>query len=982
MWVNIIIITKGCFEERSKALPMGFAQLFSLWLLLSPIVGQAVESNQSKDSFEGPFHFAVSLHSQGEFELAFRGYTKALAISRQERSIFKEGKCLLRLGILSWDIGDIQGAAGYFKAAKSAFALIGDRLSQAFCKRCLEIVHLYNKGKADRDANLNYLSLKSFEQASHLGRELGLLGFELKSLRQMGLTYWQLGEYNLFLTCNQRGLEIADRINHGIEKGRCLNNIGVYYQKQNEYSFSLAFFEQALILIKKVDDPITEAECLSNIGVLYRDLGNYAKALSYLSEALEIDKATRDVRSVSTDLDNIGSTYLRRGLDSHNKQDLLQALNVFFSCLSLRNIEKTSLLVRFSALNNIGIIKSEFAEHLKAREYFNEALEFVIKGNFVLEKCYILNNIAASYFYETKIDLAIEYYKKALELGSSNALENAVMESCLGMGQCYEAKKETSNALLFYKRSIDAMEQVRGRISSEYFKIGFARNKMNAYQRVLKILSDAYFKNPTMTMLEEIFQFIEKAKARAFIEGISEARNNGKAEIKLSLKEREQIISKKIDELSHKLSSLNLTKREREKLNVEIEGEEEKYFRLISEIRNDAHSAGSNTQRKMPNISQVRSQLIDDYTGLLEYYLSDDRSYLVYISRKTARLYELAKRNEIGDSLRAYIKMIESNSHNNAVRIAAAIRIGEEILPLAGEREFKELEAVIIIPDGILHYLPFETLPVNKKEPFAYLIEDLAISYCSSASSLFVLKRPRELNAPAKELLALGGALYGDEDGQTDNHGITLKTALWQQYYNEGYKFTPLPFSKKEVLEIGKLFRKTEKSILIGNEATEGAIKNLPLGIYRLIHFACHGFLDEKYPFRSSLVLSYSGQQGDDGFLQMREIYNLEINADLVVLSACQTGSGVLERAEGPIGLTRSFFYAGARSVISSLWPINDKATVLFMREFYSFLLQGHSTTKALQLAKNRMLRSPWSRPFYWAGFVLSGDPMAVALGK
>jgi CHAT domain-containing protein/Tfp pilus assembly protein PilF len=961
---------------------VGLPLFFSLGLLFSPIVDQAVVSKQSQTSFDKSFHYAVSLHSQGELELAFRALTKALAISRQERATYKEGRCLLRLGILSWDIGNMPDSSSYFNAAKTAFDRIGDRLSHEFCARCLEIARLYKKGKVDRDANLNYSSLQSFEQAIRLGRELGLPGFELKCLRQKGLTYWQLGEFNLYLACNQRGLEIADSINHKIEKGRCLNNIGVYYQKQNEYSLSLAFFERALSFLKKVDDQTTEAECLSNIGVLYRDLGNYPKALNYLSDALELDKTAGEVSSVSADLDNIGSTYLRRGLDSNNEQDLLRALDVFYSCLSLRDIEKTSPIIRFSALNNIGIIKCELTEHLKAREYFSRALDFATKGNFILEKCNILNNIATSYFNEKRIDLAMEYYLKALEIGSANTIENAVMESCLGLGQCYEAAKEPSNALLFYKRSIEVMEQVRGRISSEYFKIGFARNKMNAYQRVLKILSDAYFDTPTMTLLEEIYQFIEKAKARAFFEGISEARANRKPEIKLSLKEKEQVISQKIDELSHKLTSLNLTEREREKMNMELEGEEEKYFRLISEIRTDASSAGSGTQRNAFNISQVRSQLIDDHTGLLEYFLGDDRSYLVYVSRKTARLYKLTKRNEITDSLRAYIKMLESNSRNNAVGFAAAKRIAGEIFPLAGEREIKGLKAIIIIPDGILHYLPFETLPAINKGDGAYLIEDLAMSYCQSVSSLFVLKRPREQSVPRKELLALGAPINGYEGGQIENNDYTIKIALRQQYYDEGYKFSPLPFSKKEVSEIGKLFPRTKRNILIGKDASEGAIKSLPLDIYRLIHFACHGFLDEKYPFRSSLVLTPSDQQGEDGFLQMREIYNLKINADLVVLSACQTGNGFLERAEGPIGLTRPFFYAGARSVISSLWPINDKATVSFMKEFYGFLVQGHSTAKALQLTKKRMLRSAWSRPFYWASFILSGDPAAVSFGK
>jgi CHAT domain-containing protein len=973
----MILNKKDFLDERRRSLPVGFPLVFSIWLIFSPLNNYAIESNKSELSFSRSFYRAVSLYFQGESNLAFQAFTTLLAVSRHDHAAYNEGRCLLRLGILSWDIGKIRDASSYFSAAKNTFKLIGDRLSYKFCTRCLEIVGFYNKGKEERSENSFYSSLKSFEQAISLGRELGLQGFELKCLRQKGLTYRQLGDLSQFFACNQQGLELADRLNNKIEKSRFLNNIGVYYQEQNEYSLSLTCFFGALSIMNEVDDQTIKAECLSNIGILYRDFGDYSKALGYLSKALKLDEATGDVTSISTDTENIGAIYLRRGLDTHNKQDLLKALDIFSNCLSFRNIDKSSLIIRISALNNIGIIKSELSEYFNARDYFAKALEFVRRGNYNLEECNILSNIGATYFYEGRIDLALRYYRKCLEIGSLYSIENAVIESCLGMGQCYEAAKRPSEALLFYKRSISAMEQVRGRISSEYLKIGFARNKMNAYHRVIKVLSDSYFENPTMTLLEEIFCFIEKAKARAFYEDVSKADAKKKPLKNLSMKKNEKGTSQINYGIMHKLNSLNQTGQDKEMLYIDLEMEDE--YRFNSELRTDSCYAVSTEQQGYFDISQVRSQIIDEKTGIIEYFLADDRSYLIYITRKKAELYKLMNRNNIIDSIRAYNKMIESSTCNSAMGIAAAKRITREILPFAVEGELSRLKAIIVIPDGILHYLPFETLVTNDKEYFSYLIEDLAISYCPSVSSLVVLRRPRERSVQKKELLALGGAIYRDMDEKNLGNEYNLKTALRKQYQDEGYKLMPLPFSKEEVLEIGELFPKNEKSILIGKDASEEAFKSQPLGIYRLIHFACHGILDEKYPFRSALALSLSNQQGDDGFLQMKEIYNLEINADLVVLSACQTGKGALERTEGPIGLTRSFFHAGARSVISSLWPISDKATVFFMKEFYRFLLKGYSGAKALQLTKIRMLRSAWFRPFYWASFILSGDPIVVS---
>jgi CHAT domain-containing protein len=152
-------------------------------------------------------------------------------------------------------------------------------------------------------------------------------------------------------------------------------------------------------------------------------------------------------------------------------------------------------------------------------------------------------------------------------------------------------------------------------------------------------------------------------------------------------------------------------------------------------------------------------------------------------------------------------------------------------------------------------------------------------------------------------------------------------------------------------------------------------MKTLQLQDYRIIHIACHGLLDEDRPLRSALVLSLDSGQANDGFLEMREIYGLSTSADLIVLSACRTARGLLEHAEGPMGISRSFFFTGARSVLASLWTINDKPAVFFMREFYRSYLAGHTAKEALRLAKRMLIRSSWSHPYYWASFVLIGDP-------
>ena len=154
----------------------------------------------------------------------------------------------------------------------------------------------------------------------------------------------------------------------------------------------------------------------------------------------------------------------------------------------------------------------------------------------------------------------------------------------------------------------------------------------------------------------------------------------------------------------------------------------------------------------------------------------------------------------------------------------------------------------------------------------------------------------------------------------------------------------------------------------------EEILKKISLNDYKIIHFATHGLLDEDVVGRSGLVLTLDNDSQEDGFFQVREIYNSRLNADLVVLSACQTGKGKLEKGEGVSGLSRAFLFAGAESVVVSLWNINDKSTALFMSHFYKYLVRGESKAEALRQAKLKMIQSKYSHPYHWAAFVLVGD--------
>jgi CHAT domain-containing protein len=282
--------------------------------------------------------------------------------------------------------------------------------------------------------------------------------------------------------------------------------------------------------------------------------------------------------------------------------------------------------------------------------------------------------------------------------------------------------------------------------------------------------------------------------------------------------------------------------------------------------------------------------------------------------------------------------------------------------------DFLETNAeLIIVPDGILHYLPFELLVTGYKDGRPkYLIEKFPVAYSSSASVL--APQLRKSGRAGKSLLA-----FGNPSHTNMNKGILewvsdldpLKLIL------RGEKFEPLPNSEFEVKSISCNFENS--NVYIGENATESRFKE-SAGDYRFIHLAAHYLSSNDQPMYSKIVMAKS--EKDDGLLQTYEIYNLRLNADLVVLSGCNTGLGKLSRGEGLIGMSRAFLHAGVPSVVVSLWPVEDASTAEFMNNFYICLKKGMSKSRALQQAKIKMLESADIKqdPFYWSPFVLIGD--------
>lgn len=935
--------------------------------------GAIDQDNPNHEKFNSSFQAGEKHLKDGQFKEALESFQASLNFAKTGGHEQGEVECYKNIGLIFWNLGQLDKSKEFYSQAQLFAEKYGLETANKEIFLFNKIFRLYTEGKTSRASNDYEESIYSFQKAVDLARDNHNKHHELKCLRQMSLTYWELNDLQTFHKLNERCLKIAMGLNHRREIGRAFNNIGLYFWKANEYSKALSYYQEALNFARELNDKAEISACFNNIGVVFKELGCYTKALAYTEKAIRIDKELSNEVFLSVGLNNLGVISHRQAMFSGVDEDFFKSLNYFEDSLELAR-EMKDLRTEVRALNNIGNVYLDLGKYNNALMYLKRGL---LRSELASDEealSMILNNIGRANISLKMINDAERSFYKAFDLGKKLNRGEILWEACFGLGQCYELKEEYLNAVFYYKMAIRVIDRIRSQIAVDTYKSSFARNKYKVYESLIRLLFKLQ-RNKNTEDLREIFHVVESAKARAFLESLGESKTNIREKLTPELKEQEEAISNKISLAIRKLTSEELSGNQRKNLLQELKKAEDDYTLLMQKIRIGVPELANIVAPVPCRLEDVQDQIIDHKTAVIEYFLGEKESYVFFVTKKKIWFHSLPGRNEIWRSLKAYLKVLATRPEKKFQGYKASMRIGKELLSPEFWNIPDSIENLIVIPDGVLYYLPFETLILDigkAKASDNFLISKYKISYAPSASSLLFLTKETNRNY-SKDLLALGNPAY-TWNGQANNKNIIPSEILKEVYQNEGFDLASLPYSEREVIEISRFFRKTELEIYLNHSASEKNIKNLSLDGYQILHFACHAILDEKLPFRSALVLSKEDSLDEDGFLQVSEIYNLRMAADLVILSACQTGRGRLEKGEGVLGLPRIFFYSGARSVVSTLWKIDDKSTSVFMKYFYGFLSQGMDKAQSLRLAKLKMLESKYTHPFYWAAFVLNGD--------
>ena len=419
------------------------------------------------------------------------------------------------------------------------------------------------------------------------------------------------------------------------------------------------------------------------------------------------------------------------------------------------------------------------------------------------------------------------------------------------------------------------------------------------------------------------------------------------------------------------------------------------------------------TKQGQPLTAREIQQLLDDDTLLLQYSLGQQRSHLWAVTRTKISHYFLPAREDIersaeilqraltakeaqrpGESASQYLERLRQAQPNqyesNALDLSRLV-----LRPVWSQLGNKRL---VIVADGKLQYIPFEVLRVpksteNDQGQSQTVLLNNEIVYQQSASTLAMLREVLRPNA-TKTVAVIADPVFNNVDPRVTASQRQNMTAMAREAKEkldrslrdigdtgEGeFALAKLDYSRREADAIEKIAPRGSSLKAVGFKANRSLVTNPVLKQFQTVHFATHGILNDEHPELSGIVLSMLDERGQpaDGFLTLRDIYNLDLPVHLVVLSACRTGVGRSIRGEGLIGLTRGFMYAGAQSLVVSLWRVDDKATAELMTRFYRHMLEKDKlpAAEALRQAKLEMMQSNpmWRAPYYWAGFVLHGD--------
>jgi CHAT domain-containing protein len=833
----------------------------------------------------------------------------------------------------------------------------------------------------------------------------------------LGLVYSSLGEKQPSLTHYQEALarwrNLADRRG----EAHTLGGLGAVYATLGELQQVLDYYHQALAIWREVGDSYGRASTLSGLGKTYFALGENEQSLNYYREALPRWREVKDRRGEAYTLKDIGAVQRAQAEEQQALDSYRQALPLL-RAVGDRRGEADALAGLGAVYVSLGKTKGR-AAYEQARDYHDQALQRWQQAGDRRGAAYARHALGDVHYALGELPPAFEQNAQALQLFRAVGDQRGEAAARYSLARVAFSRGDANDARAQIETALGLAETLRTRVASQELRASYFATLRGYYEFYIALLMSQHQRHPPANQHAAALEASERARARSLLEILTEAGDGPSQGIEPALLAQERAL---LQQLNAKAAAhLQLLSDEQTATQAVLLGQElstlnAEYQQVQAQMRARSPRYAALTQPQPLKLAELQ-RLLDADTLLLEYALGEERSFLWAVTPTTLASFELPKRAEIETAALAWYESLtvrrrrQPDQPNQPQRgLGLPPRPETQVLKTAADLSRVLLEPVakllrgkrlVIVADGALQYLPFAALPEPETErrrdgeterqgDISPLIVAHEIVSLPSASTLALLRREAAGRKPAEQLLAV----LADPVFEPSDERVAAKTAVpaSQPAFSEQPQarrvleklaqragFIPrLPFTRQEAEKIAALVPQTNQMLALDFRANRALVMSGELGGYRYLHFATHGLLDSERPGLSSLVLSLVDERGAprDGFLRAHEVYNLKLSAELVTLSACETGLGKAVWGEGLLGLTRGFMYAGAPRVLVSLWSVNDHATAELMARFYRKLLaEGLPPAAALRAAQIEMWKQPrWSAPFYWAGFTLQGE--------
>jgi CHAT domain-containing protein len=871
------------------------------------------------------------------------------------------GQRRARIGLSRMEV-----ALGNFAQARSAAeeALTaeceGDAAERAQALKTLGMAAAY---QADFTA-----SAAAAEQALTLYRQTGDQRYQGIVLGNLSDVYMQLGSTDRALAAANGALRAAEATADGQGIVFSRKSIAAIHLARGEMASALQDYRSTLANLALTPYPMIEGETWNDLGILYHRMADYQESVKAFALARAVWNKMSNRAGEADTLINEAQTRLELADARGAAADLRSALAIARAD-GLKSAETRAL----RGLGSVNLVLGRMAE---AARYFTRSRDMARATGEIAAESYALRGIGDVEFRRGRAaearrndHLALELARKAADGDGEAATLAQLARDLAATGDLETARKDIDEALTI-------IELQRGQINDPSLRTSYF-SSMRAYPDAeIDILMRLDARFPGKGHALAALAAAERARARSLLDMFAERSIEPSRSLAPELADAERSAEERLTTAAFQLGRLSVGANSDRRLS--LTNAFDAASRALDEIRGRVRNADPRyaqlVQPAALNVSEVQQALGED-SAILEYWLGTRESYAWILTRDSFRAIRLPGRANIerragylaallrtprreapGEGFEglAAAESRQTEAIDRAAADLAAALIGPDVLRSLPHK-------IAIVADGRLQELPLGILPNRIDGRSLGATRDL--SYLPSITTLKWLRRVAQSDGRPESLAVFASPVLLPSAVPTPAAARTL---------------VPLPYSRTEAEAISAFLPKERVWLALGVEASRAAALAADWRRYTIVHFATHALVDLHRPELSGIVLSLYDPDGhpQDGLLRMNDIYNLDMPVDLVVLSGCETAAGRAVDSEGVFSLSRAFFYAGARRVVASLWPVEDRATAAFMREFYRGLLVEHMHAgSALRFAQQSISRdNRWASPYYWGGFVLQGD--------